>query len=240
MMTSASKAGEGGKSHRSNKQGNQGKQKEKLAFQYSLKHGLKMEERNENLNKSMDSFRSSFVNYDFSMGEECAQTKRKPESLVNPVPKAISFQNYSPFEAERRNRTFTKLFDYQFNFPSSIEDLLYSDDYPDQEIVDKIKELNLDIQQFKVSDGLSIFDHAAKRGLYELSKYCLSVGMDHLKRNFLDDSPLTLAIKFRQHDVIELLTNKGYSQLETEEREEVERLLESYNSETEEIEETEL
>jgi len=63
--------------------------------------------------------------------------------------------------------------------------MLYDDEYPDMEVVEKIKEINIDIKQYKVSDGLSIFDHAAKRGLYELSKYCLEVGMDHLKKNYL-------------------------------------------------------
>jgi len=68
---------------------------------------------------------------------------------------------------------------------------------------------------------LSIFDHAAKRGLVELCKYCLSVGMDHLSRNYLCDTPLSLAIKFRQHDVIDLLLDKGYDKLREDEKQEI-------------------
>ena len=64
--------------------------------------------------------------------------------------------------------------------------------------------------------------------------------MDHLKKNYLLDSPLSLAIKFWQHDVIELLLAKGFKELELEDWIEIENLLVSYNSESEEIEETEL
>jgi len=73
---------------------------------------------------------------------------------------------------------------------------LFEEDVTDEEIIKKINELNLDIKQYKVSDGLSLFDHAAKRGFLELSKFCMNQGMSFLKKNYLQDSPFTIAIRF--------------------------------------------
>ena len=57
--------------------------------------------------------------------------KPKADSIANIVPKALSLSESSPFELEWWTRTFTRLFDYHFNFPSSVEELLLSDEYPD-------------------------------------------------------------------------------------------------------------